>query len=178
MGKQAQKFDQDDPRQTVLAHRCRELGLRPTTANLIAAATQMAGSHAGRAFVRGMDVDTAHKAWNAWTGLTGAEERFHRQVLGMTMHPEVANMEIAPEPFEVDADSECDTRSDDEKERDARNSWARWRDYQNGLPIADQAIIESVKRGWVRPVIDGKLTDKGRLFCDAMRMLVEVVERC
>ncbi len=172
----AQKIPTEDPRRTVLRKRCAELGWNPNRSNLIESASQMAGTDAGRAMVLGMDEDMARKSWTAFQGYSGAQERYHRRVLGRTMHPDSPRAEVGPEPFEVDAETEYDERSEDEKDRDACDEWQHWCDLMRGMSIECRADIEGVVRGWAKCCRQGEITPRGYAFLCAMRMLVEAAE--
>ncbi|MGB1214851.1 MAG: hypothetical protein ACPG4X_15905 [Pikeienuella sp.] len=137
---------------------------------------QALGEPAGRAFFAACTVEDAVGLWSVYAGLTNAEARYHRVCLGKSMAAKVAKVEFLPESFEANPEDAPDTRDEDEIHRAAANNWNRWSAWFNQLGLGDRAIIQSVSRGWTDPMIDGKLTEKGKDFVKAVERLSEVVD--
>lgn len=170
-----------DPARTALQARARQMGVK----NWKALRAQALGEAAGQAiylYVEEEITDAGKRAgiaadmWAAYAGLTNAEARYHRVCLGKSMAAKVAKVEYFPEVIEAKPDEQPDLRDDDEKHRDAKNAWDKWLGHLNELSLGDSSIIQSVSRGWTDPMIDGKLTLKGRLFAKAVERLSERVD--
>lgn len=163
-----------NPHRAALEVRARQMGQNPDKWQLMQ--FQALGEPAGQALFAMHSVEDAVGLWSVYAGLTNAEVRYHRVCLGKSMAAKVAKVEFLPETFEADPDEQPDLRDEDEKHRDAKNNWDRWCGWLRSLSVGDIAIIQSVSRGWADPMIDGKLTDKGRSFVEAIERLSEMVE--
>jgi hypothetical protein len=137
---------------------------------------QALGEAAGRAIYLKHQGKTAERLWSVYSGLTSAEDRYARVVLGHSLHAKTAKVEFQQERFEARPDDQPDLRTEDEKHRDAVNGWARWRGYIGHLVSSDQAAIWAVVRGRADPVVDAKLTGAGMRFIDALERLAKVVD--
>jgi len=172
---------QDDPQGTVLKARKRRMGhTGPARDMNIAALSEAAGMaihavHGDRKDKDGKPV--AKTLWDAYRGLTAAEERYHKIVLGQRIHAKTAKIEMMPERFEARDDDNPDLRSEDEKHRDAVNNWMRWRGYVMHLPSYQQVRIFDVVYGRYDPMDGGKVTSNGRKFVEAVEALADVVAR-
>lgn len=120
--------------------------------------------HGGEARTRALE---AHK------GLISAYERYCA-VFGKSPYPKCATIETAPERFETRADDRPDFRSEEERERDAKNRWQIWVTQVNLLSKADsRAIWDHVSRGSILRTPEG-VTAKGRAFAQAVLNLADV----
>lgn len=178
-----------------LAARARSVGIamRPETAEdgtTIAAAARWnakvlktmdhvaMGTPAGRAIFLSAKGDEARKLLDTFTKLTIAEERYHRVVLGVSMHAKTGWMEMLTERVETSADHDApDLRDEGEKARAASNAWARWRGYLGHLDAGRQTDIIAVVRGRREPHDGQRVTPAGRRFISALRDLIEVVDK-
>lgn len=162
------------PARAALEARARQMGHDPDKWQLMQ--FQALGEPAGQALFAAHTVEDAVGLWSVYAAYTNAEARFHRVCLGKSMAAKVAKVEFLPEVFEANPDDEPDLRDEDEKHRDAKNNWDRWLGYFNKLGLGERSIIQSVSRGWADPMIDGKLTEKGKEFVRAVESLSEAVD--
>ncbi|TNE54818.1 MAG: hypothetical protein EP341_05655 [Sphingomonadales bacterium] len=161
------------PDRVALEARARQMG----SDDVEAMRSQALGEAAGMAIHLLSSGDKANMLWGAYSGLTAAEARYHRVVLGVQMTAKVSKIETMPETFEARPDDNPDLRSEDERHRDASNSWASWLAIFNRLSLGERAIIQAVSRGWCEPVKDGKITDRGREFVQAVAALADEVDK-
>lgn len=143
--------------------------------------TEALGEAAGRA-IHLSGHKEPDKLWAAYRGLTGAEAAYARVSLGMSLHAKTAKIEMMPERMETRADDKPDLRSEDERHRDAVNTWMRWQGYMGHLLSSEQSAIWAIVRDRADPVAKtanggAVLTRAGRDFVDAMASLSEVLER-
>ena len=171
----AQLNAERDPRRTALSARARMMGMTDTEIDRDEMRTAALGEAAGRALYLGCPPDAARR-WGVYAGLTAAEARYSRTVLGKNLHAKCAKIEMMPERFEARQDDMPDLRSEDERHRDAVNSWMRWQGYVGQLSSFQQTAIWAIVRGRIEPVHDAKLTQPGKLFVDAMGALADVVD--
>ena len=162
------------PARTALEARARQMGHKESDWRIMQ--FQALGEPAGQALFLSHTVEDALKLWTVYAGLTASEARYHRVCLGKSMAAKVAKIEFLPERFEARDDDQPDLRDEDEKHRDAANSWDRWRGHFNQLGLGDRTIIQSVSRGWIDPVIDGIVTARGKEFVTAVEKLSKVVD--
>lgn len=169
---------QEDARMTVLQARCRHLQ-RPVTNEACLSLTWPGhGDPAGQALDMGAsDSDERDNLWGVFKRLDAADEAYSRRYVGIRRFPNVAKVEFLPERFETSADDPLDTRTADEKDRDAVNVWMRWQGLLGRLPAADRSVIDAVMRRRIEPVRSGVLTAAGRGFVEAMKNLLEVEQK-
>lgn len=170
-----QERAEQNPHRTALEARARQMGHDPDKWQMMQ--FQALGEPAGQALFAAHTVEDAVGLWSVYAGLTNAEARYHRVCLGKSMAAKVAKVEFLPESFEINPEDEPDLRDEDEKHRSAANNWDRWLGWFNELGLAERSIIQSVSRGWTDPMIDGKLTAKGKEFVSAIEQLSKLVER-
>ena len=157
---------QRDPREVVAEARRRALGrddvLRP-----------MFCEPAGQAIALGTtDADEARELYAAFCRFDRADETYMRRIIGRARFQAVSKLEILPERLETRADDVIDTRSEDQKDRDAVNTWMRWQGLLGRLSAREHSLIAGVSRHTVGPVHrDGALTPAGADFLAAMRAL-------
>ncbi|AHD02940.1 hypothetical protein [Leisingera methylohalidivorans] len=155
--------------------RARQMGADPN--DLPAMRAQALGEAAGQAIYMRHSGAEAAKLWDIYAGLTAAEARYAKIVLGVPIHARVAKVEFLPERLETCADDDLDLRSEEEKHRDAVNAWMRWRGYVQNLSAHHQSAIFAVVRGRKDPVREAALTPAGKRFLDALKLLAEVVDK-
>lgn len=165
----------EDPRTVVLSARCRFLGRADTKTNRLALSDQMAGDPAGQAIIlRYDDPDTRKRLWDVFKRYDGAHAAYHRRIIGRPRFPNVAKIEFMPERFETSADDDIDTRTPDEKDRDAVNGWRAWMSITYKLTVHQRmALMDGL---WLRgPFLrEGSLTTVGREFAEAVFVLADV----
>lgn len=122
----------------------------------------------------------------AWWGLTAAETRYHRIVLGKSCDAKTAKVEMQPERMETSAEHPPpDLRDEAARARDASNTWMHWRGLVMQLPNhLARSIVDAMHGEWelhrVEETREGKrdaiLTARGRRFVEAVEALAKVVE--
>ena len=159
----------EDPRKVVIAARARFMGVDPSDDMLAA----MLCEPAGRAIHLGAkDSDEAKRLWSIFTRIDGADETYHRLIIGKPRFPAVSRLEMMPERFETRADDRPDLRTEDEKVRDTKIAWSRWQALLWRLGQYHTYTIQNAMRhsGPVM-VLGGKLTTAGQAFVAALRSL-------
>lgn len=169
---------QEDPRSVVLSARCRALGKPDTKANRSAASWQILGDPAGRAIAADArdDIEAA-KLWELFRRYDACHDAHHRRIIGRPRFPNVAKLEFLPETFETSADDSTDTRTPDEKDRDAANRWHRCTAVLYRLSRSEREAIMGAL--FQRDVLTkgAKCTTAGRQFVMALRVVRDVEER-
>lgn len=139
---------------------------------------QALGEPAGQAIFTILSDQEAADIWRVYADFTNAETRYHKVVLGKSMHAKTAKIEFLPERLETSADDEGpDLRDDDERIRSATNAWMKWQGYFGHLKAVDRSAILSVARGRAHPMKDGQITASGRVLVLALQNLVKAVDK-
>lgn len=168
----------EDPRATVLSARCRHLGKADTRDNRAAAAWPILGDPAGLAIsIASRDDEEAAKLWVVFCDYDAAHAAYHRRIIGKSRSPNVSRMEFLPERFETREDETVDTRSDDEKDRDAVNGWRRWSDMVSKLPKRERIVLRAGLWLLADLTHGAKCTLIGRQFVNALRDLRDIAEK-
>lgn len=164
-----------DPRSVVKEARARIMGLDPSDAML----TEMLVSQPGQAIYAGArNADEARHLWAVFCAFDAADDAYSRRVIGRQRFPSVSRLEMMPERFETRADDRPDTRTEDEKVRDARNGMARWEGFMVSLgPYFRFCVVSAARQTCGTLIVDGRLTTAGEAFVRAMRALRECSER-
>lgn len=158
---------EEDPRVVVMSTRERHLS-RPAN-DLV---EPMWGEPAGQAIGLGArDKDEAARLWSCFHKADLADETYMRRIIGKHRFPNVAKVEFLPESFETRPDDRPDTRTADEKDRDAVNAWMRLQGFLGRLNASERHAIASVMRRRVDPVKGNALTTAGQAFVCALRTL-------
>lgn len=165
----------EDPRTVVIEARARMMSKEPGPDML----ADMLCEHAGQAInIGARDKDEAGKLWADFRRLDAADETYFRRIIGKPRFPNVARLEMMPETFEARPDDRPDSRTDEEKNRDAVNAWMRWHGILNRLASHERATIMSAIRQTSGDLHKrGGLTTSGQAFIAAMRVLRSEVER-
>ena len=168
----------EDPRVVVLSARCRRIGREDTKVNRNMMSMQIMGDPAGMAIACGTRDDAeAAKLWQLFRRYDGAHDAHHRRIIGRPRFPNVAKLEYLPERFETREDDQTDTRTPDEKDRDAANRWHRcsWHLYRM-MRHEREAIMDAM---FLRsPLTKGaKCTTSGEAFVKALRILLDMDDR-
>lgn len=138
---------------------------------------QSYGEAAGRAITLARWGGQAERLLSAYRGLTAAEERYHRVVLGQSIHAKTAKLEMMPDRLETSADdAPPDLRSEEDRHRAAVNEWMRWKGYTQTLCAAHRSAIWNASRGLVELHRGDALTPHGRAFIQAIEALADVVD--
>lgn len=162
----------EDPRETVKEARARAMGREATDLML----SPMFCEEAGRAIAIGAKAD-AQVLWAVFLGCDKAEHTYFARIIGRPRFPNISKLEHMPERLETRDDDNPDTRSDDEKHRDASNTWMRWQGYLGQIPRHQRRAIQ--RASWHQDELHkgGRLTVHGEAFVAAVRSLADVVER-
>jgi hypothetical protein len=130
----------EDARTTVLAARCHHLGTSGDKDARKAAAAPHLGSDLGRVMERLCDgPDEIARLWAVWQGFCAAERTYRVRIIGQAGTPKGATIAMLPEKLEADTGHTIDTRTQDERNRDAVNGWMRWRGFVGQLGSKDMA---------------------------------------
>lgn len=169
----------EDARIVVLSARCRQLGREDTEANRLALAHPMAGDPVGQAIMlRFPHADDRTRLWDVFRRLATAYVIMCRRKLGLSPFAKVAKIEMMPERFETSADDDLDTRTPEEKDRDAIDRWAHWQSIMAKLGIHQRMDLMDalvINGPYLR---DGELTQLGRDVADAVFALADVEQMC
>ena len=123
------------------------------------------------------DWDEAIALWAVFDSLDRADDARARHVVGRSRFPTCTKLEYLTERFEARPDDRPDTRTEDEKARDASNAWARWSALLARLPRYHRGAIIAAMRGLCDVARDNLVTLDGVLFVKAMRGLRDECER-
>ena len=123
------------------------------------------------------DWDEAIALWAVFDSIDRADDARARHVVGRSRFPTCTKLEYLTERFEARPDDRPDTRTDDEKARDARNAWDRWSCLLGRLPRYHRGAIIAAMRGVCDVMRDNMVTLDGMLFVKAMRGLRYECER-
>ena len=187
-----------DPQRTALSARARRAGLDNDRHGRKAAAVPYMGFDEGLCIhaIHG-DAGTA-RLWNVWQGLCMTEDAYAYHYLGSRRRATGMKLQLIRERVET-ADFHRDTRTADEKSRDAANRWATWQGHLGRIDAAHRSMLKAVywqetgglwtaRQGIVQgptPMHEAGLdqmtyagwpTDAGRRFVAAVEALADAVE--
>lgn len=127
---------------------------------------------AGQAIILGAtDTDEAAQLWRTFRDCDAADDAYARRFVGIRRFPNVGKLEFLPERFETRDDDQPDSRTADEKDRDAVNRWMHWQGLLGRIGREQHTVIVDAMRHRARLVHAGKLTRTGTAFVAAMRAL-------
>lgn len=127
---------------------------------------------AGQAIMIGVvDKDEASQLWQTFRNCDAADDAYARRFVGTRRFPNVGKLEYLPERFETRDDDRPDSRTQDEKDRDAVNRWMHWQGLLGRIGRDHHTAIVDAMRHRARLVHAGKLTRTGTAFIAAMRAL-------
>lgn len=170
---EARAQPKEDPRVVVLQARCKA-GAKDTDE----AQRPMWGEPAGQAIKMGAtDQDEADRLWGTFKRIDRADDTYARRFSGVRRFPNVSKMEFLPETVETRPDDRPDSRTQDEKDRDAVNDWMRWQGLLGTLNRDQHTVIVDAMRQRARLVHAGKVTRAGASFVSAMRALDDQYQR-
>lgn len=175
----------EDPRELAARKRARDMGKKPDdlpVANLMGFVSQILATEPGRALAISLSQDEAKAAFDVFNGFCSAQERYHRQVLGTTGFPQSPRLEVELTPCEDAEDEDTfDDRTEEERERDARNDWAHWEEVFQAAPIGTQSAVKAALYGWggfIRHDDKGmRLTIRGQQFVEGITAMADYSRR-
>ena len=127
---------------------------------------------AGQAIMIGAaDRDEAAQMWQTFRDCDAADDAYARRFVGIRRFPNVGKLEYLPERFETRDDDRPDSRSQEEKDRDAVNRWMHWQGLLGRIGRDHHTVSVDAMRQRARLVHAGKLTRTGTAFIAAMRAL-------
>lgn len=121
--------------------------------------------------------DDSARLWDVYKRYCAVLSSHSRIVMGLPLFPATSRLELMPEPMETRADDVIDTRSQDERIRDAKNRMAAWRDMLDRLYPWQRMAIDRAARQQEVLHIGGQVTGAGRSFVAALRRLSEIERR-
>lgn len=165
----------EDPRKTALEARCRVSGMPTTTQALDAARAPHWGCDVGRCISEAASHDQG-RLWDTWCRMTASRRNWLQRSIGLTGDPANSNMPHLPEPMETDPSATVDTRSQEERDRDARRAY----DYWSGL-VEDvqwmvgrmhlRLAVSGMGGPWWQ---EGRPTSKGKALVRALREVADM----
>lgn len=170
----------EDPRITALTARCHQAGIEmtdPRAARSRAAAPWL-GCDLGRVMNASLNQDQCSAAWSVWQAFCAAERNYRTRILGITGDPQNSAITILPEKLQADDGHTIDTRTADERDRDAVNAWMRWRGYVGCLTSTDASLLFLAERDQGRDLWRHREpTPRGLQTLSALIALCDAVER-
>lgn len=161
----APREPQEDPRAVAIAAR-----IRAGAPNADEAQRPMWGEAAGQAIAQQAPAEAA-ELWDTFKRVDAADDAYARRFTGIRRFPNVAKLEMMPERFETRDDDRPDSRTPDEKDRDAVNDWMRWQGMLGRLSRDQHTVIVDAMRHRARLMHGGKPTVAGKAFVAAMQAL-------
>lgn len=168
----------EDPRKTALQARCRVSGRVDTPEAMDAARAPLWGCDVGRCIAEAAPRDQIGRAWETWCKITSARRNWLQRAIGTTGDPANSNMPMLSEAMETDASATVDTRTSEERDRDAKRAHLFWSDLIDGLPWLVQrahlrAAVQNMGGPWWQ---EGKPTQKGRHLVRALLAVADMAE--
>ena len=163
---------ESDPRVVVLAAR-----IRAGAKGEEDAARPIWGEPAGQAIALSCEGDEARRLWDTFKRVDAADDTYARRYCGIRRFPNVGKLEYLPETMETRPDDRPDSRTTDEKDRDAVNEWMRWQGLFGRIGRDNHTAIVDAMRQRARLVHAGRATRAGAAFVAAMRALDDQYQR-
>ncbi len=133
-----------DAQENNLRARCIAMNIPATKENMIAMRHPMAGCTAGHAIMQHTADHEARAAlFGAVTHMRRVQAAYEHAIGAPSRYPASANLLIPPEPFEVDASTTIDLRTEDDRYRDAISAYMRLHTW---LGYTDSAAASECKR--------------------------------
>lgn len=173
------RFARADPEisNVALDARCRAFGIAPSPSAREAMRGPEAGSPIGMVLMRlCRDGAEVSRLWTVWQGWCSAERVYRSRYIGQTGDPKGASLPVLPEPLQTDQNHTVDTRTGDERDRDAVNGWMRWQGYLGHLSGARQGLLHGARNGSWTLWDNCCPTRDGFALLAALRHLADVVE--
>lgn len=144
--------------------------------SLRAALDEMLTCDPGRAIhkLRRSPEEGAH-LWGLFATMLATYCTYYTRVMGNPLWPAVSKMEFLPERMEARADDRPDTRTEDEKVKDAIRAWREWERHLAKLPGPHFTAVNNAIFDRAQMIRDGWATTAGASFVEAMRTLRGIV---
>lgn len=178
------ELKQEDARVTALNARARHYG-KEVPEDVIAAgalrkrmSTPWLEDPLGMVMERRLGPSDIARHWSAWADLASSYRTFQTRILGIRPGPQASNMPLLNDrPAEPpDAERE-DLRDDEQKDRDARASWASWKGRLEALPEIDRILLMQALSGFGKALWGSAApTTTGIRTLEALEGLVDRIE--
>lgn len=168
----------EDARLAALSARCHHLGLVPDTEGRKLASAPHLGSPLGWVMHRLCEPEEIARLWRVWQAWCSAERTYRLRIIARAEEPKGASVAMLPERVETPTGHTIDSRTSDERDRDAVAAWMRWQGFLGQLLRTDDATrLHQARRGDGPPLwVDREPTDTGAATLRALRKLADVVE--
>jgi len=167
----------DDAPRVALTARCRLFGITPTEDARRALSGQHSGSDIGMVMQREISDQQAVAAlWAVWQAWCMAERTYRLRIIGVSGSPKGASIASIPDKLESDQRHTIDSRSEDDKNRDATNNWMRWQGFLGHLSAGESSLLHSARRGDGKPLWSDRMPTRcGVETLQALRALAKIV---
>lgn len=163
----------EDPREVALTARTR----RMSGLSMKDAADPMLTCELGCVIHSKCKPDEAARLWSVWQAYCAAERTYRIRIIGTTGDPQGAAIQMIPDTLQADPSFRADTRTDDEKDRDAVNNWMRWQGYLGHLGAREASALRQAERGTGKPLwASNRATQAGSYAFSALRCLAEITQ--
>jgi hypothetical protein len=177
---------QEDVRVVALNARARHLGKNLSSNPVEAGAMRKQvsapwlGDPLGRVIERMVaeDQQELNRLWQVWLTYTGVMRTYRKRILGITGSPAATYVLRVSVTKHLDPDERQDTRTDEEKDDDARASWKAWQGRLNSLLPGDRsALVQAEAQTGKSLWIGLQVSPTGHRTYDALKRLADLVER-
>ncbi|WP_136685684.1 hypothetical protein [Falsirhodobacter xinxiangensis] len=168
---------QEDPRNAALNVRCIRFGLTPNRSNRHKVSGPHMACDIGFVMEACCGDREVSRLWDTWQGWGAAERAYRLRYLGQAETPASSAIAMLPEPMQTDEGHTIDTRSPDERDRDAVNNWMRWRGSLGFLSSHEQSLLQAARREVGPTLWDAGPTSHGREVLNALRRLADIAEK-
>ena len=137
----------EDAQREALTARCRMLGVTPTKDNRAAAKAAHLGSDMGRVIHHVIPTASERaELWDVFATWCRAETCYLSRIIGITGSPQGSALQMTPDATETDTSLTVDTRTSDERDRDAVTAWRRWQSYLAEISTRGRLSLQSARR--------------------------------
>jgi hypothetical protein len=137
----------EDAQKTALDARCHHFGILPTKDARQALSAPHNGAAIGMVMNRTMtDLREVAALWAVWQAWCSVERTYRTRILGNTGSPKGASIASLPDKLETDQRHTVDTRTSEERDKDATTAYMRWRGYIGQLYSAEQSLLHRAER--------------------------------
>ena len=120
--------------------------------------------------------DARRDLWATFEVWCAAEANYRRRYLGQSETAKGAAIGYVPDRMETDKSHSVDLRTSDERDRDAVNTWMRWKGYLGHLSALHCSALHQARLGQGDLWKDSVPTRAGLLALVALRALHDVVQ--